>query len=307
MSRVRPGASFAGTRPPRPRSAACLPHTSSVVAWEERDSHAPFDRVLLTNDDGIDAPGLAVLEQVAAELAREVWIVAPAHDQSGTSHSISLHSPLRVARLGDRRFAVVGTPGDCTVLAARHLMREDPPDLVLSGINRGANLGIETVFSGTVGAAMTAMLLGLPAIALSQAFSDRGAVPWDTARAHAPTVIARLWPVISAAPACLNVNFPDVPAERAGPLTLTRQGVGLVQSIEVNSRTDLRGGEYHWLNLRRGPRDNPPDAESVVVAAGRITVTPLRFERTDEAGFVALSQMLGGAGAGAASASDDEG
>ena len=262
-----------------------------------------LDRVLLTNDDGIDAPGLAVLEQVAAELAREVWIVAPAHDQSGTSHSLSLHSPLRIARLGDRRFGVAGTPGDCTVLAVRHLMRVNPPDLVLSGINRGANLGIETVFSGTVGAAMTAMLLGLPAIALSQAFGDRGAVPWDTARAHAPAAIARLWPVIAGTPACLNVNFPDVPAERAGPLTLTRQGVGLVQSIEVDSRTDLRGGDYHWLNFRRGPRDNPPDAESVVVAAGRITVTPLRFERTDEAAFAALQRVLGRADAGSASAS----
>ena len=266
-----------------------------------------LDRVLLTNDDGIDAPGLAVLERAAAALAREVWVVAPAHDQSGTSHSISLHSPLRVARLGERRFGVVGTPGDCTVMAVRHLMRESPPDLVLSGVNRGANLGIETVFSGTVGAAMTAMLLGLPAIALSQAFGNRDAVPWDTACAHAPAVIGRLWPVISGAPACLNVNFPDVPAERAGPLTPTRQGMGLVQSIEVDSRTDLRGGDYHWLNFRRGPRDNPPDAESVVVAAGRITVTPLRFERTDEAGFAALSQMLDGAGTGEALASSDEG
>jgi 5'-nucleotidase len=263
-----------------------------------------LDRVLLTNDDGIDAPGLAVLEQVAAALAREVWIVAPAHDQSGTSHSISLHSPLRVARLGDRRFGVVGTPGDCAVLAVRHLMRESPPDLVLSGVNRGANLGIETVFSGTVGAAMTAMLLGLPAIALSQAFGDRDAVPWDTARAHAPATIARLWPAIAGAPACLNVNFPDLPAGRAGPLALARQGVGLVQGIEVTSRADPRGGEYHWLNFRRGPRDNPPDAESVLVGAGRITVTPLRFERTDEAGLAALERALGRADAGSASAPD---
>ena len=262
-----------------------------------------LDRVLLTNDDGIDAPGLAVLEQVAAELARQVWVVAPAHDQSGTSHSISLHSPLRVARLGDRRFGVVGTPGDCAVLAVRHLMRESPPDLVLSGVNRGANLGIETVFSGTVGAAMTAMLLGLPAIALSQAFSDRNAVPWDTARAHAPAAVARLWPAIAGTPACLNVNFPDPPTGRAGPLTLARQGVGLVQGIEVTSRTDPRGGEYHWLNFRRGPRDDPPDAESVLVGAGRITVTPLRFERTDEAGFAALERVLGRADAGSASVS----
>jgi 5'-nucleotidase len=265
-----------------------------------------LDRVLLTNDDGVDAPGLAVLERVAAELAGEVWVVAPAHDQSGTSHSISLHSPLRLARLGDRRFSVVGTPGDCTVMAVRHLMREDPPDLVLSGVNRGANLGIETVFSGTVGAAMTAMLLGLPAIALSQAFGDRHAVPWDTARAHATAVIERLWPVVAGRPACLNVNFPDVPAERAGPLTLARQGVGLVQGIDVASRTDLRGGDYHWLNFRRGPRDDPPDAEGVLVAAGRITVTPLRFERTDEAGFAALARVLGRADAGSASASDGE-
>ena len=256
------------------------------------------DRVLLTNDDGIDAPGLAVLEQVAAELAWEVWVVAPAHDQSGTSHSISLHAPLRAACLGDRRFAVVGTPGDCAVLAVRHLMHDAPPDLVLSGVNRGANLGIETVFSGTVGAAMTAMLLGLPAIALSQAFRDRDAVRWDTARAHAGAVIERLWPMVAGSPACLNVNFPDAPPECVGPLTLTRQGVGLVQSIEVDSRTDLRGGEYHWLHFHRGPRDNPPDAESTQVAAGCITVTPLRFERTDEVSFGALARALNEDGAG---------
>jgi 5'-nucleotidase len=251
-----------------------------------------LDRVLLTNDDGIDAPGLAVLEQVALLLAREVWIVAPAQDQSGTSHSISLHAPLRVARLGERRFAVMGTPGDCAVMAIRHLMRDAPPDLVLSGVNRGANLGIETVFSGTVGAAMTAMLLGCPAIALSQAFTDRTAVRWETAQRHAGGVIGQLWPAIAGRPACLNVNFPDASPDVAGPLTLTRQGAGVVQGIEVDSRSDLRGGDYHWLHFRRGPRANPPDAESVHVGMGRITVTPLRFERTDEDGFQALSTVL---------------
>ena len=138
-------------------------------------------RVLLTNDDGIDAPGMAVLEEVARELAREVWVVAPEHDQSGTSHSVSLHAPLRLSRRGERRFGVAGTPGDCVVMAVRHLMVDAPPDLVLSGVNRGANLGVETVFSGTVGAAMTALLLGLPAIALSQAFSQREPVRWERA------------------------------------------------------------------------------------------------------------------------------
>ncbi|CAP55927.1 5'/3'-nucleotidase SurE [Gluconacetobacter diazotrophicus] len=124
-------------------------------------------RILLTNDDGIDVPGLQVLEQVAAMLSPEVWVVAPEHDQSGTSHALSLHDPLRISEKGVRRYAVLGTPGDCVVMGVWHLMAGQGPDLILSGVNRGANLGIETVFSGTVGAAMTGMLLGIPSIALS--------------------------------------------------------------------------------------------------------------------------------------------
>ena len=125
-----------------------------------------LDRILITNDDGIDAPGLAALEQIGAELGREVWIVAPEHDQSGVSHAISLHHPIRVSELGPRRYGITGTPGDCAVMGVSHLMPE-PPQLLLSGVNRGANLGLETVFSGTVGGAMTGMLLGIPSVALS--------------------------------------------------------------------------------------------------------------------------------------------
>jgi len=258
-------------------------------------SSAPaIDRVLLTNDDGIDAPGLAVLEEVAAALAREVWVVAPEHDQSGTSHSISLHSPLRFSSRGERRFGVVGTPGDCVVMAVRHLMIDAPPALVLSGVNRGANLGVETVFSGTVGAAMAGMLLGVPSIALSQAFTDRMAVRWETARALAPDVIRRLLGVGWSDQACLNVNFPDVAPEAAGPLTLTRQGVGLVRRIDVVARTDPRGFDYHWLKFHRAPRHEAPDAEAAVVAAGAISVTPLQFERTAEAALAELARGLGG-------------
>src|SRR6201997_5626110 len=252
-------------------------------------------RVLLTNDDGIDAPGLAVLEAVAAELADEVWVVAPEHDQSGTSHSISLHSPLRVTQQGERRFGVVGTPGDCVVMAVRHLMRDTPPTLVLSGINRGGNLGVETMFSGTVGAAMTGLLLGLPSIALSQTFRDRERVRWDTARALAPDVIRRLAAVAHDAPVCLNVNFPDIDASAAGPLTVTRQGVGLVQGIDVVPQIDPRGMDYHWLRFNRGPRENGPDSETAVVNSGRVAVTPLHFERTDEKTFVTLQAALGAA------------
>ncbi|WP_420991647.1 5'/3'-nucleotidase SurE [Cupriavidus sp. 30B13] len=251
-----------------------------------------LERVLLTNDDGIDAPGLAVLEAVAATLAREVWVVAPEHDQSGTSHSISLHAPLRFSQQGERRFGVTGTPGDCVVMAARHLMADAPPTLVLSGINRGANLGLETVFSGTVGAAMTGMLLGIPSIALSQAFTDRNNVRWETARALAPEVIRRLLAAGWSNQACLNVNFPDVAPEAAGPLTVTRQGAGLVKDIAVRAHVDPRGIPYHWLQFSRGPRPDLPDSEAMVVGSGGISVTPLRFERTDEEAAQGLAREL---------------
>src|SRR6201996_7307772 len=246
-------------------------HRQEIDEMSAYDSKVP--RVLLTNDDGIDAPGLAVLEAVAAELGHEVWVIAPEHDQSGTSHSISLHSPLRVSRQGERRFGVQGTPGDCVVMAARHLMKDAPPTLVLSGINRGANLGVETMFSGTVGAAMTGLLLGLPSIALSQTFRDRENVRWDTSRALAPGEIRQLLAVEYAHPVCLNVNFPDIDASAAGPLTPTKQGVGLVQGIDVQSQTDPRGLEYHWLRFQRGPRENAPDSETAGVASGRVSVT----------------------------------
>ncbi|WP_043355957.1 5'/3'-nucleotidase SurE [Cupriavidus basilensis] len=251
-----------------------------------------LERVLLTNDDGIDAPGLAVLEAVAATLAREVWVVAPEHDQSGTSHSLSLHAPLRISQQGERRFGVSGTPGDCVVMAARHLMADTPPSLVLSGINRGANLGLETVFSGTVGAAMTGVLLGIPAIALSQAFTDRNAVRWETARALAPGVIRRLLAAGWNQQVCLNVNFPDVEPGAAGPLTVTRQGVGLVKDLAVRAHVDPRGIPYHWLQFSRGPRPDADDSEAVVVGRGAISVTPLRFERTDEEAAAELAGCL---------------
>jgi 5'-nucleotidase len=178
-------------------------------------------------------------------------------------------------------------------MAARHLMRDAPPTLVLSGINRGGNLGVETMFSGTVGAAMTGLLLGLPSIALSQTFSDSDNVRWDTARELAPGVIRELLAISHDAPTCLNVNFPDIDAAVAGPLTPTRQGVGLVEGIEVLPQIDPRGLPYHWLRFQRGPRPNADDSETAVVASGRVSVTPLHFERTDERTYARLADALG--------------
>ncbi|WP_027350328.1 5'/3'-nucleotidase SurE [Halotalea alkalilenta] len=251
------------------------------------------DRILLTNDDGIDAPGLETLARVASTLAREVWIVAPAFDQSGVATSISLHHPLRLAHFGERRYSVTGTPADCVTMAVRHLMRDAPPDLVLSGINRGANLGRETLYSGTVGAALTALLLGVPTIALSQAFTDRSAVRWATAERLAPDTIRRLHAIGWPREVALNVNFPDVAAGQAGPITASRQGRGTLETIDVVERTDLRDQRYHWFDIKRRELDDDPQSEAYLLRHGRITVTPLQFERTDEQARTELAARLG--------------
>jgi 5'-nucleotidase len=253
---------------------------------------AVLDRVLLTNDDGIDAPGMEVLEAIAAQVAREVWVVAPEHDQSGQSHAISLHHALRISQRGPRRFGVTGTPGDCAALGLCHVMKDAPPQLVLSGVNRGVNLGLETVFSGTVGGAMTAMLLGVPALALSQAFVNRDAVPWETARALGADAIRRLLAVGWSKDAILNVNFPPVPASEAGPLTLARQGEGAVVGMDVETRVDPRGMTYHWLNFRRGEVPQGAESDYSAMRAGKIVVTPLRYDRTDDEAYGELARHL---------------
>jgi 5'-nucleotidase len=251
-----------------------------------------LDRVMLTNDDGIDAPGMKVLEEIAAQIAREVWVVAPEHDQSGQSHAISLHHALRIVERGERRFGVTGTPGDCAAIGLCHLMQDAPPQLVLSGVNRGLNLGMETVFSGTVGGAMTAMMLGCPALALSQAFVRRDAVPWDTARDLGVGTIQRLLEVGWSANAVLNINFPPIPAAEAGPMTLARQGEGAVAGMHVDTRVDPRGMSYHWLNFKRGDIQQGPESDYSAMRAGKIVVTPLRYDRTDDEAYAELATHL---------------
>jgi 5'-nucleotidase len=251
-----------------------------------------LDRVMLTNDDGIDAPGMAVLEEIAAAVAREVWVVAPEHDQSGQSHAISLHHALRVSQRAERRFGISGTPGDCAAMGICHIMKDAPPDLVLSGVNRGLNLGMETVFSGTVGGAMTAMMLGVPALALSQAFANRDAVPWETARALGAETVRRLLAIGWSSSAVLNVNFPPVPPDQAGPMTLARQGEGMVKGMHVETRVDPRGMTYHWLNFQRGEIEQGPESDTRALRAGRVVVTPLRYDRTDVEAYVELAGHL---------------
>ena len=136
-------------------------------------------RILISNDDGIGSPGIKVLEKVARELSNDVWVVAPEQEQSGASHSLTTRRPLRLHEAGPQRYMVDGTPTDCVLLAVKRLLRDRSPDLVLSGINGGSNVGEDLTYSGTVAAAMEATLLGIPAMALSQDFHESEAVPWE--------------------------------------------------------------------------------------------------------------------------------
>ena len=150
-------------------------------------------RILVTNDDGIHAPGPRRLRRIARALSDDVWVVAPETDQSGVSHSLSLNDPLRLREIGERRFAVHGTPTDCVIMGVRHILRDKPPDLVLSGVNRGHNVAEDVTYSGTIAGAMEGTVLGVPSLALSQAYTSARQQPhWDTACALAPDIIRKV-------------------------------------------------------------------------------------------------------------------
>ena len=175
-------------------------------------------RILLTNDDGINARGLDLLETVARRFSDDIWVVAPTEEQSGAGHSLTLTQPVRVRRHDNRRFSVTGTPTDAVMMALAHIMKDSPPDLILSGINRGANLAEDVTYSGTVSAAMEGALAGVRSIALSQAYSREGmgdTVPFAAAEAWAEKALAPIMDMEMAPGSLINVNFPALPPERS--------------------------------------------------------------------------------------------
>jgi 5'-nucleotidase len=258
-------------------------------------SDAPFDlaaaRILVCNDDGITSPGIRVLSRIARALSPDVWVVAPEQEQSGASHSLTLTRPLRVRQLGQRRFAVDGTPTDCVLLALRVILREKPPTLVFSGVNAGANLGEDVTYSGTIAAAMEATLLGVPAIAFSQHYNDRSAVRWTTAEAHAGTLVRRLvalpWPRNT----LINVNFPDVPPDAVAGIEATRQGRRKIGEGIVE-RVDPRGRPYFWIGPAREEWQDLPGSDLHAVAAGKVSVTPIYLDLTNGPALAELKKVF---------------
>ena len=242
-------------------------------------------RILVTNDDGIHAPGLGVCEEIARALSDDVWIVAPETDQSGVSHSLSLNDPLRLREVGDRRFAVKGTPTDCVIMGVRHILHDHRPDLVLSGVNRGQNAAEDVVYSGTVAGAMEGAIIGIPSIALSQAYGQetRQKPHWKTAIRHGPEVIRRVLETGVPRDVLVNVNFPDCAPDEVQGIAVTMQGKRDQELLRIEARHDGRGNPYFWIAFARKERPAPPAGTDLsAVASRRISVTPLRLDLTDE-------------------------
>lgn len=252
-------------------------------------------RILITNDDGIDAPGLAILEDAARTLSDDVWIVAPATEQSGQSSAITLADPLRIAKVAEKRFAVSGTPADCVTMALNVVM-DTPPDLVLSGVNQGFNIADDMPYSGTVGAALHATACGIRSFAFSQAYKRLGQELetdiWSAARSHCATTIRTLLETPSIPGVALNINFPPVPADEVAGLAVVRQGIRATHEVYTDDRMDGRNHAYHWVRFRREAGDADPATDLGAMDAARISVTPLRADFTDDASLAPLSAAL---------------
>src|SRR6266480_3904136 len=252
-------------------------------------------RILLTNDDGIHAPGLTVLEEIARVLSDDIWVVAPEFDQSGVSHSLSLNDPLRLREVAPKHFAVKGTPTDCIIMGVRHIMADNRPDLVLSGVNRGQNVAEDVTYSGTIAGAMEGTTLGVPSFALSQAYGleTRQQPHWDTAIRHGPDVIRKVLAEGMPKDVLVNVNFPDCPPDAVKGVAITMQGKRDQDLLRIDARHDGRGNPYYWLAFaRRERRDLGAGTDLAAIAENRIAVTPLRLNLTDEPFMTRLAEEL---------------
>ena len=249
-------------------------------------------RILITNDDGINAPGLVLLQEIAADLSDDVWTVAPETDQSGLAHSLTLSHPLRARTVRDRVFAVNGTPTDCVIMGVRHLI-EGPIDLVLSGVNAGQNIGDYILYSGTVAGAMEGTLLGIRSIALSQAFTAREtrSVPWETTRAHAPELLDRVIGAPAPEGALVNINFPPCTPDDVKGATICRQGK-FEHGLGVGERLDGRGLPYFWLQFEGNPPAHQPGTDIAALAQNMIAVTPVRLDMTDHDRLATMRRNL---------------
>ena len=239
-------------------------------------------RILITNDDGIEAPGLTALKDIALSLSDEVWTVAPENNHSGAGHSLSLRDPLRMRQIDERTFAVSGTPTDCVIMAARRIMYDRRPDLILSGVNQGQNVAEDVTYSGTIAAAFEGTLVGVRSIALSQSVGFReGRTPeWETSRQHAPEIIKKLLAQEWLPKTLISINFPDCAPDDVEGIKVTKQGRRDQSTLTIDERLDSWGQAYYWLGFGRKLSNPPGDVDLWAIYNGYISVTPLSMDLT---------------------------
>jgi len=248
--------------------------------------------VLITNDDGIHAPGLKVMEEIAASIATRITVVAPEFDQSGVSHSLSLNDPLRLREISPSHYAVKGTPTDCVIMAVHKILEGAKPDLVLSGVNRGHNIAEDVTYSGTVAGAMEGTILGIPSIAMSQSYppGNPGA-PWDCALTHGPDLLGRIVRAGIPANTLVNINFPRCNAQEVRGISVCSQGKRDTL-LRIEERVDGRRNPYYWIGFQRITGAPAAGTDLDALAANKIAVTPLRIDLTDQGGLDRLAHIL---------------
>jgi 5'-nucleotidase len=250
-------------------------------------------KILITNDDGIHAPGLKVMEDIARQISDDIIVVAPEFDQSGVAHSLSLNDPLRLREISPSHFAVKGTPTDCVIMAVYKVMAESKPDLVLSGVNRGHNVAEDVTYSGTVAGAMEGTILGIPSIALSQSYMPGGHndVPWDGAMTHGPGLLRKILKAGIPPNTLINVNFPRCPAAEVQGVSVCTQGKRDTL-LRIEERADGRRNPYYWIGFQRLQGTPGAGTDLEALAANRISVTPLRIDLTDMASLDRYAKAL---------------
>ena len=257
-------------------------------------------RILVTNDDGYHAPGLAVLEEIAAQFSDDIWVCAPSEEQSGAGHSLTLNRPVRLQKFAERRFAVTGTPTDSVTMALREVL-DSPPDLILSGVNRGANLGDDITYSGTVSAAIEGALAGIRSIALSQVYGPGNTAQgggdaelFEAATKWGPKAIQPLLDTPFDERTLVNINFPPCPADEVRGIRVVRQGFHDYSRGSIVEGKDPRGHRYFWFGLHaiEHTLDHGTDLEAI--ADGHIAITPLQLDLTHHSSLGALAKRFEG-------------
>jgi 5'-nucleotidase len=236
-------------------------------------------RILIANDDGVYAPGIKILTRIAQQISDDVWVVAPEVEQSAASHSLTVRTPVRIRKIGERRYAVGGTPTDCVLLGVLQILKDDPPDLVLSGVNGGGNLAEDVSHSGTVAAASMGASLGIPAIALSQQLTMGEPIDFSPALKFGADLIRKLLAAPWRRDTVVNINFPDRPASAVTGISVTHQGRRRIKE-HITESVDPFGRPYYWIGAPRKEQELHKDSDISAIMRGEISVTPLNLDLT---------------------------